>query len=254
MQSEWVAAELQTANFGDRRLQRRLVRLVTDLAARPESSVRQACGTWAATKGAYRFWDSPRVTPELIRQAHQDATLQRIGAADSVLVLQDTTDLDYTGHAATTGLGPLAQPQLQGLKVHSSLAVSLAGVPLGLVAQSVWTREAADVGQARHRRQRKTANKESQRWLTALTLSQTAIPTTTRVITVADREADIYALFTQPRRLRSELLIRATHDRRVLTAEEDEAHYLWATVRAAPVAGSLTLTVPRRPQPPPRRR
>ncbi len=44
-------------------MNKRLVKLVDDLLAKPEASVPQASGDWAATKAAYRFWDNPRVDP-----------------------------------------------------------------------------------------------------------------------------------------------------------------------------------------------
>jgi hypothetical protein len=73
-----------------------------------------------------------------------------------------------------------------------------------------------------HRRQREKAQKKSQRWLTAFELTQACVPEATRVLTIADREADIYDLFALPRRLGADLLIRATQNRRV----EPEARYL----------------------------
>ena len=158
-----------------------------------------------------------------------------------MLAIQDTTDLDFTHHPATAGLGPLDHPALRGLKVHSVLAVSEAGIPLGLLHQAVWARDPEQVGKRHQRRQRKTADKESQRWLTAVQESEGAAPAGTTVVTVADREADIYDLFALPRRPGSELLIRAAHDRRV-----NEVGYMWETVGRAPVAGQYTFTVQRK--------
>jgi hypothetical protein len=151
--------------LGDKRLNERLRRLVDTLAAQPTASVPQACdGNRAAIKGAYRFWASDQVEAAAIRQAHQRRTVERVKAESLVLVIQDTTDLDLTHHPKTRGLGPLAQPTQQGLKVHSALAVSRTGVPLGLLAQQVWARDPQTVGQRHTRRQRVTADKESQRW------------------------------------------------------------------------------------------
>ena len=76
--SDWAAEELKDADLGDVRRKRRLVRLVSDLAAQPNASVPQASGDWAATQGAYDFWRSPHVKPEAIRQAHQTSTISRI--------------------------------------------------------------------------------------------------------------------------------------------------------------------------------
>ena len=73
----WAETEVGKADFGDKRLTKRLIQLTGDLAARPEGSVPQASGGWAATKGAYRFWDNEKVTPEVIRAAHRDKTIER---------------------------------------------------------------------------------------------------------------------------------------------------------------------------------
>jgi hypothetical protein len=157
-----------------------------------------------------------------------------------VLVVQDTTDLDFSTHPKTAGLGPLDNAWVRGLIVHSGLLVSLSGVPLGLIHQSVWARAAEPV--AVHRRRRATAEKESQRWLNALQASQAAVPPEIEVITVADREADIFDLFATPRRPGSHLLIRAAHDRRISQSET----YVKKAIQAAPVAGKMTILVPRK--------
>ena len=245
----WIANEIRGVDFGDARLNRRLGLVVEALAASPASSIPEACGSWKAAKGAYRFMDSERVTPEAIRTGSHAATLERIAGLAQVLVLQDTTNVDFTKHPATEGVGPLDSPYRQGLKVHSSLAVSLDGVPLGLIAQHVWARNAEERGKAKDRRKRFTQDKESQRWLDAAMISQEVVPPEVAVITVADREADMYDLFVQARRPGSELLIRATHNRRVA---HSEAQYLWEAVGQAPICGELVVDVGRRPDQPPR--
>jgi len=237
----WAANEVRRTQFPDKRLGDRLIRIAEALAAKPTASVPEACGQWSATKAAYRFWDSERITPAAIRAGHREATIERMRDHGLVLAVQDTTDLDFTHHPATKGLGPLEHPALRGLKVHSVLSVSEQGVPLGLLHQAVWARDPEQVGKRHQRRQRETKDKESQRWLTALQASEEGVPESTRLVTVADREADIYDLFALPRRRGSELLIRAAHNRRV----NDEG-YLWETVGRAPVAGEYTFTIQRR--------
>src|SRR6478672_611404 len=161
----WAARELQTLDLGDARRTRRVHHLVDGLVARPQASLPDACQTWAASKAAYRLLDNAAVTPDAIHAAHVDATVARLAGQRRVLLIQDTTSLDFSHHAATQGLGPLEHPASRGLKVHSALAVTLDGVPAGLVCQQVWARDPATVGQRHQRRQRATAEKESQRWL-----------------------------------------------------------------------------------------
>jgi hypothetical protein len=188
------------------------------------------------------LWASARITPDAIRAPHIDSTLDRGHAQPLLLAIQDTTSLDFTHHPATRGLGPIGGTSYQqGLHMHSVLAVTPDGLPLGLLHQQIWVRDPAAVGQKHTRHQRETADKESQRWLTALAATQTQIQPSTQVVTIADREADIYDLFASPRPAHSHLLIRAAYDRRV---EQPDGH-LWPRMRQAPVGGAFTVEVPR---------
>ena len=233
----WAAQELATADFGDARLSKRFVRIVADKLANPTASIPQASGSWAATKATYRFLDSKQVTADSIRTAHADATRSRIHHHDTVLVLQDTTELLYTAHPHTTGMGELDHAGSKGLKVHSALAATLDGVPLGLVSQSVWARKAAPKG--RKARKRPQAERESQRWLTTLTEVQQAIKAPTGLIVVADREADIYPLFIEPREERTDLLVRATYNRGLVGDRKLED-----VVKTVAWQGSRTVSIP----------
>jgi Transposase DNA-binding/Transposase Tn5 dimerisation domain len=246
----WSTLELRHVDLGDQRLNKRLVKLVDDLLNAPEASVPQASGDWAATKAAYRFWDNPRVDPDDIRAAHRHSTLLRLpGSHDEVLLaIQDTTSFDFTGHPDTTGLGYLAHSKRSGFWLHSVLAVTATGVPLGLIDQRTWTRDRATLGKRALRNEKETADKESQRWLDALTATEAALPAEKTILTVADREADFYDLFAQPRRPGSHLLIRAKPRRRVRHVER----LLGASVRAHPAAGTIVVELKRGDDRPPR--
>lgn len=248
MQS-WAEEELQHAQLGDKRLNKRLIRLVKDLSSQPSASVPQACGSWAATKAAYRFWKSDNVEADDIRKAHQERTVERLRGESMVLMIQDTTELDFTHHPSTKELGHLDHPSLRGLKVHSGLTVSTQGVPLGLIHQEVWVRDTEDIGKKHRRKKRETKEKESQRWLTALSKGQDAIPEGIEVITIADREADIYDLFAAPRRRGSHLLVRAAYNRRVKHPDR----YLWDAIEKSPPQGQLTIDLRRMDDKPPRK-
>jgi hypothetical protein len=235
----WAAQELATARLGDARLTKRLVRIVADKLANPTASIPQASGSWAATKATYRFLASEQLSTDRIRQAHLDATRARVASLGAVLILQDTTELNYTTHPHTSGLGHLDHALSSGLKVHSGLAATIDGVPLGLVHQTVWARERAREGQKS--RKRPQDQRESQRWLTTLQQVQHALPPPTRLIVVADREADIYPLFIEPRDARTELVIRATYNRGLvggLKLEDAARSVRWAGTRSVTIPGN----------------
>lgn len=181
----WAASELGHAHLGDRRLTARLVALATAVADHPEQSLPCACGDWAATKGAYRFFSNESVDPADILAAHRQSTVDRIGMYRTVLAVQDSTFCYFTTHAATRGLGPLRQKGSLGFCAHSCLALTPDGVPLGLLGQKVWTRpDPASAPKRDGRGKRAADGKESTRWLEMLEESTRNLPTDTRVPTV----------------------------------------------------------------------
>lgn len=246
--SSWAATELLSADFGDARLTQRLIRLTAALATHPTASVPEACGTPAATKAAYRFWDHDAVTPQAIHIAHQQALLGRLSDHPRLLAIQDTTALNFTAHPATRDLGPLHSPTQHGLWVHSVLLAPPDAAPLGILDQQVWARDPTTLGISKQRRQRATGEKESQRWLNAQAATLERLPAALAVVTIADREADIFDLFAAPRRPGADLLIRAAHDR----ALADSAARLWATITAVPAWGTEAIALRRGDERPPR--
>jgi hypothetical protein len=168
------------------------------------------------------------------------------------LAVNDTTLLDWTHHPATTGLGPLATRHQQGLLAHTTLAFSPERVPLGLLGQAVWARDAATYGQQPEQPARPITEKESRKWLDSLAVVNAAAAATgapTHFIQIGDAEADVYDLLGAARAPTVDLLVRAGQDRRV---EADEG-YLWAALQAAPLAGQGEVVLPRQATRPARR-
>jgi hypothetical protein len=241
--TSWAAAEVGTAQLGDARRTTRLMNLVETLAAHPARSIPDACqGEWAAIKATYRFFDSEAIDPAAIIAAQRDATVGRCAGSPLILAVQDTTELNFTAHPATRGLGHLRAAQQQGFLVHSVLALLPSGVPLGLLEQQRWARDPT-TRTARARRTRETREKESHRWLDAEQATLAALPPATEVLTIADREADIFDLFAAERRPGAYLLIRAVQTRRLTDPPDGETAYIWPTVAQQPPAGTLTVTV-----------
>lgn len=244
----WAEEELGGADFGDRRLSQRLVSLVQDFYARPQASIPQACQTRAKTKGAYRFLDHPETSMDQALAPHYEATLPRINRERVVLAVQDTTTLNYTAHPATENLGPIGYRADRGigLLLHDTMAFNLEGTPLGLVDVQCWARDPEDFGKKKRRHQLPIEQKESYKWLVSfrkVAEAQRRCPETT-LVSVGDREADIYELFElagqDPQG--PKLLVRAQQDRLL---EEGQGH-LWERVVAEEVRGLQEVWVPRR--------
>ena len=241
MVEEWVKEELKSISLGDKRLDKRFMMLVDAIGRNPESSIPMACGTSAATKAAYRFFDNESVEAEDIHNAHFRSTVERVENSNTVLVIQDTTDIDFTGHESVNGIGYLDNCYMMGLKMHSGMAVTLDGVPQGLLYQKIWARDIDEIGKSKDRKKKSIEEKESYRWLDVVKSVRDKLPDTLNVVHVADREADIYDLFVCAEKNDSKILIRAVHNRCVM--HEDK--YLWDAIRESPVRGYTMVDVKR---------
>src|ERR687886_1774318 len=156
----WAEEEFGEAALGDVRRTARLVQLATVLGAQPSAALPAAADEAATLKAAYRFFDNDHIHADAILASHGRATTARLAAVPLVLAVQDTTYLDWTTHPATSGLGPLVHATQQGLLAHTTLAITPERVPLGLLAQEVWARDAASFAQQGAPKQRPIDEKE----------------------------------------------------------------------------------------------
>jgi hypothetical protein len=251
---DWAEKEFGGARLNDERLSKRLLTVARDFYDRPQANIPEACQSRAKTRAAYRFLGHPKVGMEKLLEPHYEATLKRISQEQIVLVAQDTTSLNYSTHPATVGLGPIStQPQgVVGLLLHDSMAFNLAGTPLGLLDVQCWARDPKQFHKKQFRHELPIEQKESQKWLSAYGKVAEAVkrcPNTT-LVSVGDREADIYELFHLALGDPSgaHLLVRAEHNRQLA----EEQGRLWEQIEAEPVAGIEVISVPRQAKRAPR--
>lgn len=279
-------AELRTLDLGDARLTRRVKTMLHQLESHPGASVPKATVDWAGAKAAYRCFDNPKVVAADIQAAHGAATVERAAHAPRLLLApQDTTALNLSTHPETAGLGPIgSQAEIVGYFLHSTLLLREDGHALGVLDTQVYARDpkAFKAGPKGERNRLPVEEKESYRWLKSINATvraAQALPET-RIVNVADREADSYLAFLHHQHLRTgqakldpealveaaeraavmtaaarvELLFRCQHDR-VLSApegQEAEEGRLFAHLAEQPAAGELTVAVPRQPGQPKR--
>jgi len=240
----WSEQEFGNADLGDSRRTQRLIELAEQRGCQPNASIAQSCGDNAATKAAYRFYENEAISMTAILSSHQQATQRRMNQESVVLAVQDTTQLDYTSHPATEGLGTLHKKKQRGMLMHTTFAVTPERVPLGIIHQQIWTRPTENFGKKHKRKQLPIQEKESQKWLTSLEATshmQKELPNT-RIVSVGDREADVYELFTSSHQLSQDILVRGAWNRKV----EHPENHLWSFLESQPVAGHVTITVPRK--------
>jgi len=245
---DWAEEEFGRAELGDKRLRKRLVTLARDFYTQPEANIPEACGSIAKVKAAYRFLGNPEVTMEKVMQSHYRSTAKRIGEHKIVLAVQDTTSLNYSTHPSTKDIsfigsrkdgGPI------GLMVHNTMAYSLMGTPLGLLDIQCWARDPEDYGKRQRRHEAPIEEKESYKWLKSLMAAEKMRRqgAGSTIVSVADREADIYELFALGKKLKGiELLIRAESNRTL----KDEQKPLWEYMTKQPCQGIQEIQLPRR--------
>ncbi len=249
---EWVTQEFARADLGDKRLDRRLVKTAELLAKAPSAPINEACGTWASTQASYRLFNNPKASPAKILEPHWKATAERMsGCGGPVLVMQDTVFFCYGKHLKTRGLGPIGKSNAahdRGLVMHNALAFTTSGVALGIVSQSTWARgeiPAEDYQEKIERLQvTPIEEKESSKWLISLKETLERTPAGVQLITLADRESDIFEFLTQAKELRAKYVIRARTDRKLVPEESAGCTRMLEALSDAPVLGSLAVEVP----------
>jgi hypothetical protein len=244
-----IMNEFANARLGDQRLSRRLLQVADALARQPQASIPKATGNWGQACAVYRFLDHTTFTPHDLLRPHFQRTLARAAAHPTVLAVADTTSLNFGQCPQTQGLGLIGNraDKFFGLWLHSLLAFTPQGLPLGVLDTQCWARDPVKFGGNHQRNAKPLAAKESVKWLRSYAALQphAAQAPGTRWVMVADREGDLYELFalalstpTAPG-----LLVRAQHDRGV----EKSTRRLFAHLARAPLAGRLRVQVPRRP-------
>ena len=246
--ADWVEEEFGTAEFYDPRLTRRLFTLARDFYSQPQAPITQACqGGPAKAKAVYRFLRNERVCMERVLHPHIESSAERIKAHKVVLAVQDTTTLNYTGHAALD-MGPIntQNDKAVGLLVHDTMAFTVDGTPLGLLDVQCWARDPRDIGKREQRKEKPIEQKESMKWLhsyRAVREVQDLCPET-MVVSVGDRESDIYELFLEAARDPEgpQLLVRCERSRNRKVGDLN----LWERVNREPVSGMRRIRVPRK--------
>jgi hypothetical protein len=247
--AEWTEEEFSSVQFFDGRLKRRLFTLAADFFAQPGELIPQASnGSAAKTKAAYRFFRNSNVDMQRLLRAHIESTVERLRSHAVILAVQDTTTLNYTAHPPQ-GVGPInstSHRSAVGLVLHDTMAFTPEGTPLGLLNVQCWARDPEQAGKKHRRHQLPIEEKESIKWLVSYraVAEVQKLCLDTMLISVGDREADLYELFHQATQdlCGPRLLVRAERTRNRKVEQEN----LWQKMTAEPVAGWLDVAVPRR--------
>lgn len=247
-QLEWIEEEFGEVAVGDERLRQRLIKIAQAFAREPGASIPKAVGERKAMKAAYRFFDNEKISLKEVMSEHRHRSLERLKSERIILAVEDTTSFTLGKRDSTEGIGPIGMHSegSRGYMVHTTLALNESGLAMGLMDVQCWARSEQEFGK-RHQRDRKPIEqKESQKWLSGYCATREfseKLPQS-KVVMIADREADIYDLFamrgcgiTHP-----ELLIRSCHNRKIV---DEEYERLWQKLDQQNLAGEIEVQLAR---------
>lgn len=239
--------EFVDINFTDQRLKSRFFKIIDAFAASPGKSTWAATGSRSSAKAAYRFFSNSEISKDELLDSISRATVEKIKCADAewILAVQDTTAVGFGDRKAIQGMGYYCSTKQRGMLVHSCIAVTDQGIPLGIIYQETNTREKPkdDSQTKEQKRSRPIEEKENFRWLDSMCETLLRMPADIPILTVCDREGDFYEFFSEAADLKANFLIRIVQNRMV-----DDGKKIFHELRSSPVAGSMVARMSRNPK------
>lgn len=235
----WITDELGKVNLGDKRLNKRCAVLLERLSDKPTLSIPGACKGWAETQAAYRFFSHEKVTKDTILLPHIESTKERMRQHPVVLCVEDSSFINHDSQRETKGLGPHTSEAEHGYFLHPQLAMTPERLCLGTLRLYSWIRD-GEFGKRKTHQKKPIEEKESHRWIEGYrkTCELQKELAETQLVYIADRECDIYELFTEGLKGEASWLIRAVRNRKTR-----EGGKLRENLLQQPALGTLTLSL-----------
>jgi IS4 transposase len=245
----WAESELKTVDFGDTRLNRRVIKIVETLGFAPGKTIPQAFQSWGSVKACYNFFSNDLVSEKKIISPHIQQTIERMKEYPVVLLPNDTSELDYNSKDAMQGKERVTNTK-KGLWLHPTIAVTPERVMLGIVDVNFWKRKPEVNLKGSEQDKLPIEEKESYRWLQsyrkACELAK-AMPNT-QLINISDREGDIIEIFEEVAKQKAngkaaDIIVRSHHDR-LLDGMKGKQDKLSKKLKEAPSLGEIEFVVP----------
>ena len=205
-------------SFSDERLDERCQFLSEKMFRHRSAVIQQFCKGNKETTAARRFFNNHNIS--LSDQIN--SLTKKVNKLNSkqVLLIEDGSELNYTskrGRIQPGSLGPITSKYCTGFFLHPCLVVDTDNyIPLGFSAVEIWKRDKETAGKhERNYSKLPIEQKESWKWIECIQKSKEILPAGIHKIVVADREADIYKVYTLLKDETTDLLIRAKADRTI---------------------------------------
>lgn len=217
----WSETLFGRCSLGDKRLTRRLVQMGKQLSACSGASLAKSCeGQEDLVEGGYRFLRNTRFKAVQIAQGGYDATGHLAQEIPLLLAIEDSTTLSYR-HEASKALGHISSKvnaKSRGYIVHSTMLMDAnKEKTIGLITQERWCRDTATYGKKHQRSATAYEEKESYKWeKNTHQLEERLGDKLNDVISICDREADIYEYIHYKLTHHQRFIVRAQHNRKLL--------------------------------------
>ena len=240
----WAMTQFATADLHDKRRTDRLVHLATQITTHPSGSFPEQTESWNDLRAAYNLFDCEDVTFQAIAGPHWELTKKTTGKR--LLIIEDTTEIDYGPCRQVTGLSPVGSGIGQGFHLHSGLMASVEDDRVhGLAGQLIHHRQPVPKGETRIQRLSRD-DRESHIWCILVNQIGSPPPETCWVH-VVDRGADDFEFYYHCQKARTDWVARAKSlNRKIIKPDGDQVE-LSSYLRTLPEAGSFELDL-RAPQ------
>lgn len=249
MINEWAIKEMSNLDIGDKRLNTRMIKIISEIAKQPQHSIPQIFRGHAETQAAYRLFSNDLVTENKVISPHLEKTRSRANTQPVVLSLSDTTSLNFTSRKKHKDTGYISSNNAQGFFLHATIAVTPERLHLGVVDNMLWSR-AKEKSVPVHREHRNFEDRESIKWHNAYLSSCELVPccSDTKVVHITDREGDVFEIFEEWSRrsnnkeAHADLIVRSNHDR-VIYQGSKRLGKLYDLLEEAPKLGEISFEV-----------
>lgn len=233
--------------LGDRRRTRALVELVTGLAMKPAGRITQVFQSSASRERAYRFLENGAVQATALLVALAKAVAACVSGQSMVYAVVDGSSLTLADPQGRKDFGQVGAHQqgARGLKVITAYAVSMTGVPLGVIWQEFWARlkRTRRGRKSTDNRRREVSAKETQRWLDVIhQAAGHVVPS--KLWFLVDREGDSRVMLQTLASLGSRFTVRSSWNRLLVAGKNGKRRYLRSVMAKTPVSASYLVDVP----------
>lgn len=235
----WAEQQFGSCQLGDQRRTKRMVKLASQAAAKPDASTPKQTERWADCKAAYRLFNQEEVTFQAVIAPH--CARSRAVGPGTWLVINDTTELHFGYNRDLPGTGRVGSYG-QGFYLHSAMIVAAGSHDLvGLAAQDLYQRPLKKVKRVSSAK-RKKLPRETDVWGRVIDRAGPP-PPGARFIHVCDRGADNFDVYCHLLQRPADWVIRAAQLKRLVRSPQGDEWRLGELVSAQPLAGTYELQV-----------